>query len=173
MNEPGRTELIPPSTTLLADLAEDGYDGAESTRECEIREAVVPIPCHGHRLDRTLALIVPEFSRSYLQQLIETGFVKLKDQTVKKTSSKVKAGDLLQIELRPTPQSQAFKSEPMSLNLIFEDEHLVVIDKPAGLVVHPWRRSRRRWDQHPGHGGRPDRRRCGGADAHLDRCCGA
>jgi 23S rRNA pseudouridine1911/1915/1917 synthase len=44
---------------------------------------------------------------------------------------------LLQIELRPTPQSQAFKPEVMALDVVFEDDYLMVINKPAGLVVHP------------------------------------
>jgi 23S rRNA pseudouridine1911/1915/1917 synthase len=56
---------------------------------------------------------------------------------VTKTSTKVKAGDELTIELRPTPQSQAFKPEAMALEIVFEDPYLLVINKPAGLVVHP------------------------------------
>ena len=49
----------------------------------------------------------------------------------------MQAGEAGQIELRPTPQSQAFKPEAMALDVVYEDEHLRVIDKPAGLVVHP------------------------------------
>ncbi|MGV2639817.1 UNVERIFIED_CONTAM: RluA family pseudouridine synthase, partial [Salmonella enterica] len=49
----------------------------------------------------------------------------------------VQAGDVLSVELRPTPQSQAFRPEAMPLDVVYEDEHLLVIDKPAGLVVHP------------------------------------
>jgi 23S rRNA pseudouridine1911/1915/1917 synthase len=49
----------------------------------------------------------------------------------------VRAGDLLEIELRPTPQSQAFQPEDIPLSVVYEDEHLLVLDKPAGLVVHP------------------------------------
>jgi 23S rRNA pseudouridine1911/1915/1917 synthase len=56
---------------------------------------------------------------------------------VTKTSAKVKVGDELMIELRPTPQSQAFKPEAMALDIVFEDAYLMVINKPAGLVVHP------------------------------------
>jgi 23S rRNA pseudouridine1911/1915/1917 synthase len=79
---------------------------------------------------------VPEFSRSYLQQLIEAGAVTLSGR-VPKASHKVRAGETGQVELRPTPQSQAFVAEPMPLVVVHEDEHLLVIDKPAGLVVHP------------------------------------
>jgi 23S rRNA pseudouridine1911/1915/1917 synthase len=55
----------------------------------------------------------------------------------RKAAAKVRAGDVGAIELRPTLQSQAFKPEPMALEVVFEDEHLRVINKPAGLVVHP------------------------------------
>lgn len=80
---------------------------------------------------------MPEFSRSYLQQLIEQGAVRLLGAPVTKAAHKVRAGDRGEIELRPTPQSQAFLPEAMPLQVLHEDEHLLVLDKPAGLVVHP------------------------------------
>ncbi|HSH89477.1 MAG TPA: RluA family pseudouridine synthase [Ramlibacter sp.] len=92
---------------------------------------------HGDRLDRALVAYAPEFSRSYLQQLIEAGAVTVNGAAAARASQKVKAGDEGAIELRPTPQSQAFRPEPMALDIVFEDEHLLVVDKPAGLVVHP------------------------------------
>jgi 23S rRNA pseudouridine1911/1915/1917 synthase len=69
--------------------------------------------------------------------LIELGVVQVGSKLVSKASIRVKAGELLTIELRPTPQSQAFKPEKMMLDIVFEDEYLRVINKPAGLVVHP------------------------------------
>jgi 23S rRNA pseudouridine1911/1915/1917 synthase len=92
---------------------------------------------HGARLDRALVQLVPEFSRSFLQQLIEGGAVRLGGAPIAKASHKVRAGEQLAIELRPTPQSQAFLPEAIPLHVVHEDEHLLVIDKPAGLVVHP------------------------------------
>lgn len=92
---------------------------------------------HGQRLDRALAVLVPEFSRSYLQQLLEAGAVRLQGACVTKASHKVRAGDRGQVELRPTPQSQAFLPEDLPLQVVHEDAHLLVVDKPAGLVVHP------------------------------------
>jgi 23S rRNA pseudouridine1911/1915/1917 synthase len=109
----------------------------DSGAEMELRRVLVPAASHGIRLDRALAVLVPEFSRNYLQQLIEAGVVQLKGLVVTKTSTKVKAGDELSIELRPTLQSQAFKPEAMALDIVFEDPYLMVINKPAGLVVHP------------------------------------
>jgi 23S rRNA pseudouridine1911/1915/1917 synthase len=118
-------------------LADDALDEAEGGDEVEVRQVSVPVESHGSRLDKSLAGLVPEFSRSYLQQLIEAGGVLVKGLKVTKTSLKVKAGDELSIELRPTPQSQAFKPEAMALDIVYEDSHLLVINKPAGLVVHP------------------------------------
>jgi len=63
--------------------------------------------------------------------------VRLRGAPAGKPSLRVKAGDRGEIELRPTPQSQAFVPEPIPLAVAYEDEHLLVIDKPAGLVVHP------------------------------------
>jgi 23S rRNA pseudouridine1911/1915/1917 synthase len=80
---------------------------------------------------------VPEFSRSYLQQLIESGAVRLRGAPATKPAQRVKAGEAGTIELRPTPQSQAFVPEDLPLAVLYEDEHLRIIDKPAGLVVHP------------------------------------
>ncbi len=112
-------------------------DGAELEEQAERRGFEISAAQHGQRLDLALAALVPEFSRNYLQQLIEGGFVAVGSKTATKPSSRVKAGERGSIELRPTPQSQAFKPEPMDLPIVFEDEHLLVINKPAGLVVHP------------------------------------
>lgn len=112
---------------------EEAEEGAPS----ELRPFAIAAAQHGERLDRALAALVPEFSRSYLQQLLESGAVQLNGQAALRSSQKVKAGDQGVVELRPTPQSQAFKPEAMALPVVFEDEHLLVIDKPAGLVVHP------------------------------------
>lgn len=92
---------------------------------------------HGQRLDRALAQMVPEFSRSYLQQLIEQGDARIDARVVTKVSSKVRLGHKLEVTLRATPQSQAFVPEAMPIDVVYEDAHLRVINKPAGLVVHP------------------------------------
>ncbi len=126
------------SSTIPTDsAASDVQDDAENTAEFELRQVSAPLQSHGERLDRTLAEVVPEFSRSYLQQLIAVGAVQINGAVQVKSSARVKAGDTLSIELKPTPQSQAFKPEPMHLDVVFEDEFLLVINKPAGLVVHP------------------------------------
>ena len=105
--------------------------------DVEWRKLSVSAQQHGERLDRALVDAVHEFSRSYLQQLIEAERVTINAQIARKPSMKVKAGDAVVIELRPTPQSQAFTPQHMPLDVVFQDAHILVINKPAGLVVHP------------------------------------
>lgn len=115
----------------------DDTDEATDIADFETRQTSVPVSSHGERLDRALALMVPEFSRSYLQQLIASSAVLHNGLVQTKSAARVKAGDVVSVELKPTPQSQAFKPEPMELDIVFEDEFLCIINKPAGLVVHP------------------------------------
>jgi 23S rRNA pseudouridine1911/1915/1917 synthase len=116
------------------DLAEGA---AEPEAESELRELSVPAELHGERLDRALAQMVAEFSRNYLRQLIESGAARVNGASAAKPAQKVRAGDQLSVELRPTPMSQAFVPQAMALSVVHEDDDLLVIDKPAGLVVHP------------------------------------
>ena len=103
----------------------------------EIRSARVEAAQHGERLDKLLVTLAPEFSRNHLQHLIESGHVQLGGTVAKLSSRRVKAGQQVRLELVPTEESQAFKPQPMALAVVFEDEHLLVLDKPVGLVVHP------------------------------------
>ncbi|MGE4241534.1 MAG: RluA family pseudouridine synthase [Ramlibacter sp.] len=120
-----------------ADLQDAAEEGPEPGAEAETRPFSVAASHHGQRLDRALAELLPEFSRSFLQQLIESGAVRFGGRAVTKSAHKVRAGDAGEVELRPTPQSQAFKPEQLALDVVYEDAHLLVIDKPVGLVVHP------------------------------------
>lgn len=137
MTDSEQSKLIISAATAPENISDEAQEEGETAAEMELRRVTVPAGSHGSRLDRALAVIVPEFSRTYLQQLIEAGVVKLGGVLVTKASTKVKAGDELLVELRPTPQSQAFKPEAMALEIVFEDAYLMVINKPAGLVVHP------------------------------------
>lgn len=90
----------------------------------------------GWRLDHFLAVNLPQLSRSRLQNLIAEGRVMLTGVTIGDPNKRVKPGDLVVIDVPPpapaTPQPQA-----IPLNIAYEDGDLIVIDKPAGLVVHP------------------------------------
>ncbi len=127
------------STSIISTASEtDGLDeGQDIGSEGESRNLIFGEALHTKRLDLALAELVPEFSRNYLQQLIAGGGVTVNGILALKPSSRVRVGDYGVIELRPTPQSQAFKPESMDLQVIYEDEFLRVINKPAGLVVHP------------------------------------
>jgi len=89
----------------------------------------------GERIDRVLARRCPEFSRSALQRWIEQGRVEQAGEVV---SRKTKAVEGAEVLIHPAPP-EALSAEPQAipLGVLFEDEHLVVLDKPAGLVVHP------------------------------------
>jgi 23S rRNA pseudouridine1911/1915/1917 synthase len=116
---------------------EAAADAAQAPDEVELRQVAVTTGLHGQRLDKALVQLVPEFSRSYLQQLLAQGAVSLNGAAAAKPALKVRAGDALAVQMRPTQQSQAFKPERLPLDVVHEDEHLLVVNKPAGLVVHP------------------------------------
>ena len=122
-------------SSASVDAAHD--DLAEIGPQVEARAWTVSAARHGERLDKCLVDAIPEFSRSYLQQLIADGAVELNGSVLVKASTRLKAGDRGHIALRATPQSRAFTPQPMPLHVVFEDPHMLVIDKPAGLVVHP------------------------------------
>ena len=105
--------------------------------EVERRHSIVPAALHGQRLDKAVVAFVPEFSRNHLQGLIEGGHVRVDGRAVDTASRKVSAGQALEIELVPTAESRAFVAEALPLRIVFEDEHLLVVDKAAGMVVHP------------------------------------
>lgn len=117
--------------------SEDAAEVEAGASAVEVRELKAGMAQHGSRLDKTLVDLVPEFSRSYLQQLLEQGAVQLNHKTAAKASAKVKLADVITIEMRPTAQSQSFKPEVMALDVVYEDAYLLVVNKPAGLVVHP------------------------------------
>ncbi len=130
-------ETNSPAIISGAPASEDLDEPVDAASEPELRVCVVDASHHGQRLDKILADTIAEFSRSYLRQLIEQGAVERNGASISKVSARLKAGDRLVVALRPTAQSQAFKPEKMALELVFEDAHLLVIHKPAGLVVHP------------------------------------
>lgn len=102
-----------------------------------IRELCLPAETAGWRLDRALAAAVPTLSRERLKALISAGHVARADGALlRDPSAKALAGERLTISVpEPTPALAAPQDIP--LEIIFEDDHLLVVNKPAGLVVHP------------------------------------
>ncbi len=105
--------------------------------QAETRAWQVDEQDHGARLDKALVRQAPEFSRSHLQSLISRECVTVDGAVASAASRKLRLGQRVAVQLLPTAQAQAFRAEPMSLVVLFEDEHLLIVDKPAGLVVHP------------------------------------
>lgn len=105
-------------------------------KEDELRRILVIEPQDfGLRLDAFLAQRIDGWSRSRLQRLIDDGDVLVNDDEVK-PSYKVREGDAVEVELTTLPSTQ-FEPENIPLDIVFEDEHLAVINKRAGMVVHP------------------------------------
>jgi 23S rRNA pseudouridine1911/1915/1917 synthase len=87
------------------------------------------------RLDTVLAAKFKDCSRQYFQKLIETGHISVNSKTVK-ASNKLKAGDKVEIRF-PRPKEMELKPLNLKLDVIYEDKNILVINKPAGMVVHP------------------------------------
>jgi len=90
----------------------------------------------GERLDKVLSKLVPQYSRSRIQQWIEAGRVTVDGQPGKGKTTVLGDEDII-ILPQAAPEEQAFKPESMDLSIIYEDADILVIDKPHGLVVHP------------------------------------
>jgi 23S rRNA pseudouridine1911/1915/1917 synthase len=90
----------------------------------------------GERLDKVISRLMPEYSRSRIQQWIDDGFVTV-DGKSGKGKQAVLGHEVLIIEPQTSVQDLAFEAEDIPLNVVFEDDTLIVIHKPAGMVVHP------------------------------------
>lgn len=90
----------------------------------------------GMRLDAALAQLLPDYSRSRLATWIKDGNITLNGQL---TTPKMKiiGGEQIQIQIQPDAQTLAFIPETMDLNILYEDDSIIILNKPAGLVVHP------------------------------------
>lgn len=100
------------------------------------RHVVVPDELAGERLDKVLARVFPEFSRNRLQSWIEAERVRI-DGKPAKIRQPVPLGATIELVPDLLPEQLAFTPEPVPLEIVYEDDTLVVINKPAGMVVHP------------------------------------
>lgn len=90
----------------------------------------------GGRLDAVLAKLMPDYSRNRLSSWIKEGAVIVNDKPAQ-PKDKMIGGELIAVTVRPSEENLAFTPEPMDLDIIYEDDTVIVINKPAGLVVHP------------------------------------
>jgi 23S rRNA pseudouridine1911/1915/1917 synthase len=89
----------------------------------------------GTRLDQWLRARLPELSRTRIKTLIDGGHVRVDGRT-SKAAHRLRAGERVAAEIPPPPPEE-MAAEPIPLRIVFEDEHLLVVDKPAGMVTHP------------------------------------
>jgi len=106
---------------------------------------VIPLSCAGLRLDQALARLFPHYSRSRLQAWLREGRIHV-DGHVPDARKKVHGGERLEMDAAPEMPSglEGAAAEEIALSIVFEDETLLVVDKPAGLVVHPGNGNRSR-----------------------------
>ncbi|MEG9435468.1 RluA family pseudouridine synthase [Edaphobacter sp. HDX4] len=107
----------------------------EDDAENHVRSVTVPSEASGLRLDQYLAQAIPDISRSRVQLLIEHGQVQVNGQPAK-ASIKLQGGETVEIEGTPHPPPLHAFPEDIPLTILYEDDSLAVIDKPAGMMVH-------------------------------------
>jgi 23S rRNA pseudouridine1911/1915/1917 synthase len=112
-------------------------DSLAQEQTASVRRLTVPETLAGERIDRTLTLLLDGFSRARVQALLRDGHVTLPDgRTLGEGSARVKPGDAFVVSL-PAPIAAEPGGEDITLSVVYEDDALLVIDKPPGLVVHP------------------------------------
>ncbi|MBW8458786.1 MAG: 23S rRNA pseudouridine(1911/1915/1917) synthase RluD [Thiobacillus sp.] len=104
--------------------------------EGDIRKLVIPDEQGGQRLDQALSALLPEFSRNRIQNWIRARKIAV-DDAWGTTRMKVSGGESVRVEIEPDPNATPDAPEAIPLDVVFEDPVLLVINKPAGLVVHP------------------------------------
>ena len=129
---------------LPVDIEEEDYSPHDL--ESAVRAAVeiapvevtlkVPISLAGRRLDQALAEMLPEYSRSRLSSMVKDGAITI-DRRPAQPKTKLLGGEVIEATLTPREEESAFQAEDVALNIIHEDDAVIVLDKPAGLVVHP------------------------------------
>lgn len=110
-------------------MEDPAENGADFTYEVETDDA-------GKRLDAVLASRLDTLSRNRIQALIKSGDVTVSGRKIVEAKYRVNEGDRLTLAI-PEPEDPEPKGEDIPLSIVYEDDHLIVVDKPAGLVVHP------------------------------------
>jgi 23S rRNA pseudouridine1911/1915/1917 synthase len=100
------------------------------------RGLIVPADCAGLRVDQTLARLLPEYSRSRLTAWLRAGRIQVEGRKPQ-PSDRVWGGERLTVRPAADPASLAYRPEPIPLDVVYGDAALLVVNKPAGLVVHP------------------------------------
>ena len=128
----GVEEPTPPPIPVLE--LEDDADESDSDSP-QLRAFMADPAAAGHRLDQYLAQAIPDISRARVQLLIEAGQVRVNGNTAK-PKQKLLGGEAIEIEGTPRPAPLHAFAEDIPLDILFEDQYLAVINKPAGMMVH-------------------------------------
>ena len=137
---------VKPTTTVILSNSDEDIDFDEVIEEEEADEEFPPVVENieikltsdvcGERLDKTLSKLVPQYSRSRIQQWIEAGFVAV-DGKPGKGKMTMLGDEHIVIQPQAAPDEGAYSPEDIPLNVVYEDNAIIVINKPAGMVVHP------------------------------------
>ena len=103
--------------------------------EAETLHATIPVEMAGKRLDQAIAALFPDYSRSRLQTWIKAGQVSVNGAPARQRD-RVAGGEVIVVIAEAEPD-QTWTAEPLDIDVVYEDEGLIVINKPAGLVTHP------------------------------------
>jgi 23S rRNA pseudouridine1911/1915/1917 synthase len=115
---------------------EDFPDYSKDDDAADLLEAKVPTEHGGLRLDQSLVKLFPEYSRSRLQDWVEQGLVTVNGKPAS-VKQKVWGGENIQVSPQIHPSEQPYQAEDIPLDIVYEDDAILIIDKPVGLVVHP------------------------------------
>ncbi|ASK26582.1 23S rRNA pseudouridine(1911/1915/1917) synthase [Neisseria chenwenguii] len=118
-----------------ADYSDD-YDFASAPETESCVNLTVPLEMAGLRLDAALAKLLPDYSRSRLASWIKDGAVIVNDKAAQ-PKDKLIGGEIIAVSVKPSEENLAFTPEAMDLDIVYEDDTVIVVNKPAGLVVHP------------------------------------
>jgi 23S rRNA pseudouridine1911/1915/1917 synthase len=125
---------------LPVEIEEEDYSPSDlqlpAPAGVRLRDLVVPISASGMRFDQALAEMLPDYSRSRLTAMIRDGAILLNGAPAA-PKTKLLGGELIAATLTPRAEESAFLPEAIPLDIIFEDDAVIVLDKPPGLVVHP------------------------------------
>lgn len=124
------------STSEVFSASEVSFDDLSAELAEEVSTLTMTVAAGGERLDKWLAAQLPDRSRSEIQRWIEAGLVTRQGQPLK-ASTRVAPGDEITVEIPPSPEDYEVVPEPIPLDVLYEDVDLLVINKPAGMVVHP------------------------------------
>ncbi len=101
----------------------------------ESKTTIIPDNMYGRRIDQVLVELFPDYSRSRLQSWLKSGIITV-DKQIVRAKNKVYGGEIINLQIKDKPEGQ-WQAEDIPLDIHYEDEHILIINKTPGLVVHP------------------------------------